>query len=51
MRDAGVLQDHEAVVARCHELLEELKLQRPSAETGTGVHLLPLFVVVGIKDD
>lgn len=51
MRDAGVLQEHEPVVARCNELLEALNQQRASAETGTGVHLLPLFVVVGLKED
>jgi SAM-dependent methyltransferase len=50
MRDAGGLPKDHPVVTRCTELIIDMKAARPELAVGTGVHLLPLFVVVGFKD-
>jgi SAM-dependent methyltransferase len=51
MREAGGLAKEHPAVAYCNDLIVDMRAARPELATGTGVHLLPLFVVVGFKDD
>lgn len=51
MREAGALQERDPVVSLCHEILSDLEQHRSRTDAGTGIHLLPLFVVVGFQDD
>lgn len=50
MREAGSLETDDPAVTGAYDVLDDLEQGRPGATVGTGVHLLPLFVVVGYAD-
>lgn len=50
MREAGGLASDDPAVLDANEALVALEKARPGVAAGTGVHLLPLFVVVGFAD-
>jgi SAM-dependent methyltransferase len=51
MREAGSLPSDDVAVVYATDVLTDLERSRPGIEIGTGIHLLPLFVVVGYAGD
>lgn len=50
MREAGGLVHDDPALVHAWDVLDAMERERPGAEVGSGVHLLPLFVVVGFRD-